>query len=435
MPETERTAPKDPSGGMKLAGEVIVQTFSRGHGLPHVIVQALRGVRADRHERPDRPAVRRVRALGAPAHDRRSGRHHARLLLTSRTSPRGWSRRCSRRSVDHETFNITAGEGRTLREVYDLLQEHYPDMPVSVADKKDDFRPKRGALDVAKARELLGFEPEYPLERGLAEYVDFLESLPSEGPLVACARSARPPALRSSPISRSTVSSRRSASRCSRSFWRCSAPAGCSRGRGSPPSRTSSRGARAAATPSRSTRARTRSTSRSRRSGSAPATRCSFPTSRSRRPRRRCSAPARRRSTSTSATTTSSTSPTPEELLSPRVKALVFVDLFGKMGDAGALERFASEHGLLLVEDAAQTLGGVRDGRPAGSVGAVSCFSFDPTKVVSAPGSGGALLTDDDELAAAARGAQPPRQDGFRRSSTSSARTRRCRRSSPPCSR
>lgn len=91
------------------------------------------------------------------------------------------------------------------------------------------------------------------------------------------------------------------------------------------------------------------------------------------------------------------------ELLSERTKALVHVDLYGRMGDAVALERFAHEHGLRLVEDAAQTLGGVRDGRPAGSAGVVSCFSFDPTKVVSAPGSGGALLTDDDDIAWAAR--------------------------------
>jgi dTDP-4-amino-4,6-dideoxygalactose transaminase len=90
-------------------------------------------------------------------------------------------------------------------------------------------------------------------------------------------------------------------------------------------------------------------------------------------------------------------------LVSDRTKALVYVDLYGRMGDAGALERFAERHGLLLVEDAAQTLGGVRDGRPAGSAGVVSCFSFDPTKVVSAPGSGGALLTDDDAIAEAAR--------------------------------
>lgn len=91
------------------------------------------------------------------------------------------------------------------------------------------------------------------------------------------------------------------------------------------------------------------------------------------------------------------------ELLSERTRALVFVDLYGRMGDAAAIEAFAAEHGLLLVEDAAQSFGGVRDGRAAGSVGAASCFSFDPTKVVSAPGSGGALLTDDDEVAWTAR--------------------------------
>lgn len=90
-------------------------------------------------------------------------------------------------------------------------------------------------------------------------------------------------------------------------------------------------------------------------------------------------------------------------LLSAQTKALVYVDLYGRMGDAAVLERFVAEHGLVLVEDAAQTLGGVRDGRAAGSAGTVSCFSFDPTKVVSAPGSGGALLTDDDEIARAAR--------------------------------
>jgi dTDP-4-amino-4,6-dideoxygalactose transaminase len=76
-----------------------------------------------------------------------------------------------------------------------------------------------------------------------------------------------------------------------------------------------------------------------------------------------------------------------EDLLSPATRALVFVTLFGRMADAAALEAFTGRHGLLLVEDAAQTLGGL------------SCFSFDPTKVVSAPGSGGALLTDDDEVA------------------------------------
>ena len=86
-------------------------------------------------------------------------------------------------------------------------------------------------------------------------------------------------------------------------------------------------------------------------------------------------------------------------LVSPKTRALVIVDLFGRIGDPREVERFAADHGLVLVEDAAQTFGAVRDGRPAGSVGAASCFSFDPTKVVSAPGSGGALVTDDEAVA------------------------------------
>lgn len=90
-------------------------------------------------------------------------------------------------------------------------------------------------------------------------------------------------------------------------------------------------------------------------------------------------------------------------LLSSRTRALVVVDLYGRIGDPTEPERFAAEHGLLLVEDAAQALGAVRDGRPAGSIGQVSCLSFDPTKVVGAPGSGGALLTDDEEVASTAR--------------------------------
>ncbi|HZC30884.1 MAG TPA: DegT/DnrJ/EryC1/StrS family aminotransferase [Gaiellaceae bacterium] len=86
-------------------------------------------------------------------------------------------------------------------------------------------------------------------------------------------------------------------------------------------------------------------------------------------------------------------------LVSPRTRALVVVDLFGRVGDPSEAERFAAERDLVLVEDAAQTFGAVRAGRAAGSVGAASCFSFDPTKVVSAPGSGGALVTDDERVA------------------------------------
>jgi dTDP-4-amino-4,6-dideoxygalactose transaminase len=87
----------------------------------------------------------------------------------------------------------------------------------------------------------------------------------------------------------------------------------------------------------------------------------------------------------------------------PRTAAVVAVPLYGRALDAGAVEAFAARHGLALVEDAAQALGARGGGRPSGGVGAASCLSFDPTKPLAAPGSGGAVLTDDDAVAAAVR--------------------------------
>src|SRR5206468_3852276 len=86
--------------------------------------------------------------------------------------------------VQNEIFNITAGEGHTLADLHELLRAQFPSMPVEVSTKKEDFRPKRGALDVSKAREMLGYAPQYSLEQGVLEYVEFLASLPTDGPLV-----------------------------------------------------------------------------------------------------------------------------------------------------------------------------------------------------------------------------------------------------------
>ncbi len=183
IPETEPTAPKDVYGGMKLAGEILVQTFSRARGLPYAIVRpsAVYGPT----DMNDRIVQRFVECAlwGRPLTvvdpdgtvlDFSYVKDVAQGLVKALLSP-----------VENETFNITAGRGRTLRDLHDLLREHFPDMPVEVSERTDDFRPKRGALDVAKARSLIGYEPEYPLERGLREYVDFLASLPVEGPEVA----------------------------------------------------------------------------------------------------------------------------------------------------------------------------------------------------------------------------------------------------------
>lgn len=82
-----------------------------------------------------------------------------------------------------------------------------------------------------------------------------------------------------------------------------------------------------------------------------------------------------------------------------QIDAVVAVHLYGQMLALEDLAPVAARHGVAIIEDAAQVLGAMRHGLPAGRAGRAMCLSFDPTKVVGAFGSGGALLTDDDGIA------------------------------------
>jgi dTDP-4-amino-4,6-dideoxygalactose transaminase len=86
-----------------------------------------------------------------------------------------------------------------------------------------------------------------------------------------------------------------------------------------------------------------------------------------------------------------------------RLKAILVVHLFGACADMKGLLAVAGEHGLRVVEDAAQAIGATRDGTRAGAFGDVGCFSFFPSKTLGAWGDGGALITDDAAIAARVR--------------------------------
>ena len=92
------------------------------------------------------------------------------------------------------------------------------------------------------------------------------------------------------------------------------------------------------------------------------------------------------------------------QAVTPRTRAIIPVHLNGRMCDMEQVMRLAEAHGLVVVEDAAQALGARFMGRPAGSFGATSCFSFYPAKILGTPGDGGMVATDDDELARKLRG-------------------------------
>lgn len=81
-----------------------------------------------------------------------------------------------------------------------------------------------------------------------------------------------------------------------------------------------------------------------------------------------------------------------------RVRAVLPVHAFGGMADMDRIGAVAARYGLPVVEDAACALGASWNGRPAGSVGTMGCFSFHPRKAITT-GEGGVITTDDEGLA------------------------------------
>ncbi|MEX2195766.1 MAG: NAD(P)-dependent oxidoreductase [Thermoleophilaceae bacterium] len=93
------------------------------------------------------------------------------------------------RAVGHpaarnECFNITAGNARQLRELIELVREHFPEVEVEYVER-DALRPYRGTLSIEKARRLIGYDPQTTLEDGLDRYVAWYRDLVSDGALAA----------------------------------------------------------------------------------------------------------------------------------------------------------------------------------------------------------------------------------------------------------
>jgi dTDP-4-amino-4,6-dideoxygalactose transaminase len=82
-----------------------------------------------------------------------------------------------------------------------------------------------------------------------------------------------------------------------------------------------------------------------------------------------------------------------------KTRAIIPVHLYGQMADMDTVMRVANEHGLVVIEDAAQAIGAEYKGRRAGSIGQYGCFSFFPSKNLGAAGDAGMIVTNDAQRA------------------------------------
>ena len=85
--------------------------------------------------------------------------------------------------------------------------------------------------------------------------------------------------------------------------------------------------------------------------------------------------------------------------LSLTAKGIIAVDLFGLPADYDAINNIAKKRGLFVIEDAAQSFGGIYKGKRACSLADVACTSFFPAKPLGCYGDGGMCFTDDANLA------------------------------------
>lgn len=91
------------------------------------------------------------------------------------------------------------------------------------------------------------------------------------------------------------------------------------------------------------------------------------------------------------------------DAITDRTRGIIPVHLSGWMADMPAVMSLADRHGLVVIEDACQSLGSSIDGRRAGSWGLTGCWSFYPFKILGGYGDGGAITTNDEAVATFAR--------------------------------
>ena len=162
-------------GALKLAGERMVIAYNQVFDLQYTIIRpsALYG---------ERCVSRRVgqvfieNALRGARIDV-SGDGSDRLDFTYvQDLVQGVTRTLDTPRSINETFNITFGHSRSLRDLATILFEQFPALEVRYTPR-DKLTPKRGTLCIDKAARLLGYEPQYPLELGLGRYVDWYREL------------------------------------------------------------------------------------------------------------------------------------------------------------------------------------------------------------------------------------------------------------------
>lgn len=165
-------------GALKFAAEKIVIAYNQVFKIPYTIVRpsALYGERCVSRRVGQifiENALKRVPVkIGGDGSDRLDFTYIDDLA-------EGIVKVLENENAKNQVFNLTYGESRSIKQMADILTEHFPGVKIGYLPK-DELMPERGTLCIEKAKKLIGYEPRYSLEKGFVKYIDWYKSFMQE---------------------------------------------------------------------------------------------------------------------------------------------------------------------------------------------------------------------------------------------------------------
>jgi nucleoside-diphosphate-sugar epimerase len=162
-------------GALKVAGEKIVTAYQQVFDLPYTIIRpsALYGARCV-SRRVGQVFIENAIA-GQPLRIEGDGSDRVDFTYVD-DLVRGISLAIAHPAALNQTFNMTYGSARSVGEIADIVCRHFPEATIERVER-DRLMPFRGTLNVDKARDLLGYDPQFPVERGFPAYIDWYREL------------------------------------------------------------------------------------------------------------------------------------------------------------------------------------------------------------------------------------------------------------------
>jgi nucleoside-diphosphate-sugar epimerase len=173
--ETTVCEPLGIYGALKFAGEKMVIAYNQVFGLPYTIIRpsALYGERCVSRRVGQifiENAMRGLEiAVNGDGSDRVDFTYIGDLV-------QGIVRTMQCDAAKNQIFNLTYGQSRSLAEMTEIIKKHFPEVGIKLLPK-DRLMPDRGTLSVEKAKRMIGYDPQHPLEKGFIHYIEWYREL------------------------------------------------------------------------------------------------------------------------------------------------------------------------------------------------------------------------------------------------------------------